>query len=323
VTRIAFASMLLAINLATPSRAQVYPSRPITMIVPLPAGSAFDVAARLVAERMQTFLGQPIVVDNVTGASGSVGTGRVARAAPDGYTLVFGGLITHVINPATLSLSYDPVEDFEPVALIAATPLLIISRKDIPANDLKTLIAWLKDNPNNATQGTGGPGSLTHVAGIFFQRQTGTRFRTVPYRGASAAINDIIAGHIDFMFDLAPNSLPHLSSGTIKAYAVTAHDRLTGASNIPTVDEAGLPSFYMAAWQAIWAPKRTPPGIIEKLNAAVVDALASPALRARLAGLGQQSFPHEEQSAQALARLHEAERQKWWPIIKAESGKPQ
>jgi tripartite-type tricarboxylate transporter receptor subunit TctC len=321
--RAAFVAILLAVSPAMGARAHVYPSRAITMIVPLPAGSAFDVTARLIAERMQTFLGQPVVVDNVTGASGSVGTGRVARAAPDGYTLVFGGLITHVINAATLSLSYDALEDFAPIAPIAATPLLIVSRKDVPASDLKSFIAWLKSNPNSVTQGSGGPGSLTHVAGIFFQRQIGTRFRIVPYRGASAAMNDLVGGRIDFMFDLVPNSLPQLSADTIKAYAVTADHRLAVASNIPTVDEAGVPGFHMAAWQAIWAPKGTPLAIIEKLNAAVVDALASPALRARLAELGQQSFPREEQSAEALINLHRAEWQKWWPIIKAEKENPQ
>jgi tripartite-type tricarboxylate transporter receptor subunit TctC len=296
-----------------------YPSRPVTMVVPLPPGSAFDVTARLLAERLQEQLGQRVIVDNQTGASGSIGTGRCAHAAPDGYTICFGGVGTHVLNAAILALPYDVLKDFEPVSLIATAQLLIVARQAMAANDLKELIAWLKANPGKASQGTGGPGSLTHVAGISLQAATGTRFGSVPYRGAGAAINDLVAGHIDIMIDLAPNSLPHVRAGTVKAYAVMAPTRLAAAPEIPTVDEAGLPGFYMSAWQALWAPKGTPATVIARLNAAIVEALADPAVRARLADLGQETFPQLQQTPAALGALQKAEIAKWWPIIKAAS----
>jgi tripartite-type tricarboxylate transporter receptor subunit TctC len=310
-------AIVCAVMWGAGAQAQDFPSRPITMIVPLPAGSAFDVTARVLAERMQVSLGQPVIVENVTGAAGSVGTGRVARAAPDGYTLAFGGLITHVINGAVLKLPYDVLNDFSPVSPIATIDLLIVAKKDMPADDLTGLVAWLKANPNKAAQGSGGPGSLTHIAGVFFQKQTGTRFAIVPYRGAGSAINDLVAGHIDFMFDLAPNSLAHMRAGAIKAYAVMARRRLRAAPDLPTVDEAGLPGFYMTAWEAIWAPKGTPKSVIDKLDAAVVDALASPAVASRLAELGQEVFPRDQQTPDSLAALHKAELDKWRPIIKA------
>jgi len=299
------------------AQAQIYPSRPVTMVVPLPPGSAFDVTARLLTERMRDVLGQPVIVENLTGASGSIGTGRCARAVPDGYTLCFGGVNTHVLNGAVLALSYDALKDFEPVSLIATAQLLIVAKKAMAANDLKELIAWLKANPGKASQGTGGPGSLTHIVGVSFQQETGTRFGAVPYRGAGAAINDLVAGHLDIMIDLAPNSLPHVRAGRIKAYAVTAKTRLTAARDIPTVDEAGLPGFYMSAWQAVWVPKGTPASVIGRLNAAIVDALVDPAVRSRVADLGEEIFPPEQQTPEALASLQKAEIERWWPIIKA------
>jgi len=297
-------------------RAEVYPSRPITMVVPLPAGFAFDLTARVLAEHLRASLGQPVIVENVTGASGSIGVGRVARAAPDGYTLIFGGLNTHVLNGAALALPYDVLADFAPVALVATTGLLIVSNKTVPAADLHELIAWLKANPGKASQGTGGPGSLTHFAGIYFQQKTGTRFASIPYRGGGAAINDLLAGNIDMLIDLAPNSLPHLRAGAIKAYAVLAKERLAAAPDVPTVDEAGLPGLYMSAWQAIWAPKGTPSAVIDRLNGAIVDALADPALQARLAERGEGIFPREQQTSAALAAWQKAEIDRWWPIAK-------
>jgi tripartite-type tricarboxylate transporter receptor subunit TctC len=303
--------------------AQVYPSRPITVVVPLPAGGAFDVTARVLAEHMRTSLGRPVIVENVTGAAGSIGTGQVARAAPDGYTLIFGGLNTHVINPAFLALPYNVLNDFEPIALTATVPLLIVAKKAMPANDLQELIAWLKANPDKASLGTGGRGNVSHLAAVFFQRETDTRIGFVPYRAAGAAINDLVAGHVDVMTDLASNSLPHVRAGAIKAYAVTAKNRLAVAPDIPTVDEAGLPGFYMEAWQAIWAPKRTPSAVIERLNASIMAALADPAVRSRLADIGQDIFPPERQTPRALAAFHKAEAEKWWPIIKAAGIKPE
>jgi tripartite-type tricarboxylate transporter receptor subunit TctC len=209
------------------------------------------------------------------------------------------------------------LKDFEPVSLIATAQLLIVAKKAMPASDLTELIAWLKANPDKASQGTGGAGSLTHLAGVSLQAETGARFRSVPYRGAAAAINDLVAGHIDIMIDLAPNSLPHVRAGTIKAYAVMAKTRLAAAPDIPTVDEAGLPGFHMSAWQALWMPKGTPMSVIAKLNAAIVDSLADPTVHSRLADLGQEGFPREQQTPEALGALQKAEIAKWWPIIKA------
>jgi tripartite-type tricarboxylate transporter receptor subunit TctC len=304
-------------------RADVYPSRPIMLVVPLPAGFTFDLTARLLAEHMRASLGQPVIVENVTGASGSIGVGRVARAAPDGYVLCFGGLNTHVLNAAVLTLPYDVVTDFAPIALVATAPLVIVTNKAVAANDLTQLIAWLKANPGKASQGTGGPGSLTHFAGVYFQQRTGTRFGAIPYRGGGAAINDLMAGTIDLLIDLAPNSLPHLRAGAIKAYAVLAKTRLPAAPGIPTVDEAGLPGLHVSAWQAIWAPKGTPPAVIAKLNGAIVEALADPALRARLADLGEDVFPPEQRTPAALAAWQKAEIEKWWPVAKALKGEAQ
>jgi len=296
---------------------QVYPGRPVTLLVPFPAGGAIDTLGRILAERMRGSLGQPVIVENVTGGSGSIGTGRVARARGDGYTLGLGALATHVVNGAVLKLEYDVRSDFEPVSLLAMQPLLIVGKKQIPAKDLKELIAWLKANPDKASFGTGGPGSVTHLAGVLFQTESGTRFGFVPYRGAVAAMQDLVAGQIDIMIDQAPNALPQVRAGAIKAYAITAGSRLAAAPDIPTVDEQGLPGVHISIWQALFAPKGTPKTIIAKLNAAVMDALADPAMRGRLADLGQYVFPRDQQTPEALDAFHEAEIAKWWPIIKA------
>jgi tripartite-type tricarboxylate transporter receptor subunit TctC len=301
---------------AGPAPAQSYPSHPITIIVPLAAGGPIDTIARIVAEGMRASLGQPIIIENVTGASGSLGVGRVARAAPDGYTLSLGYLGTHVFNGATYTLPYDLLNDFEPVSLLVSNPLLIVARKAVPANDLKELVAWLKANPGKASQGTTGVGGSSHVAGIYFQRETGTRFQLVPYRGAAPMMQDLLAGQIDLMFDFAANSLPQVRGGTIKAFAVTAPSRLATAPDIPTVDEAGLPGFYMTAWEGIWAPKGTPKAIVDKLDAAIVRALADPSARQRLTDLGQEIYPRDQQTPEALDALQRSEIKKWWPLIK-------
>jgi tripartite-type tricarboxylate transporter receptor subunit TctC len=301
------------------AHAQVYPSRPITMIVPVPTGGAFDVTARILSEHMRASLGRPVIVENVTGAAGSIGTGQVARAAPDGYTLISGGLNTHVINPAFLALQYKVLSDFEPIALTTTVPLLIVAKKAMPPNDLQELIAWLKANPDKASLGTGGRGNVSHLAAVFFQRETGTRMGFVPYRAAGAAINDLVAGHVDVMMDIASNSLPHVRAGTIKAYAVTAKARLPSAPEIPTVDEAGLPGFYTSTWYGLWAPRGTPRPVIAKLNAAVVEALADPVVQTRLGDQGLEFPPPEQQTPEALGAHHKAEIEKWWPIFKAAS----
>jgi tripartite-type tricarboxylate transporter receptor subunit TctC len=297
------------------AHAQTYPSRPITLIVPFPAGGSTDAVGRILVERMRTSLGQPIVIENVGGAGGSIGVGRVARAAPDGYTLDIGQWDTHVANGATYPLTYDLMKDFEPIALISSNPFLVLARKTMPADDLKGLIAWLKSNPDKATQAI--PTAGSHVAGILLQKQTDTRFAFVPYRGGGPAMQDLVAGQIDMMIIQAAVALPQVRGGAIKAYAVTAKSRFAAAPGVPTVDEAGLPGLYISGWFALFAPKGTPKPVIDKLNAAVVDALGNANVRARLADLGQEIPLREQQTPEALAAFHRAEVEKWWPIIKA------
>jgi tripartite-type tricarboxylate transporter receptor subunit TctC len=297
------------------ARTQSYPSRPITIVVPFAAGGATDVIGRIVAEGMKQSLGQPVIIENVTGANGSIGVGRVARAMPDGYTIGIGHWSTHVVNGAIYPLQYDVLADFEPISLIASNPELIVAKNQMPANDLKELIAWLKANPDKASQATAGAGSAPHLAGVFFQKETATRYQFVPYRGAAPAIQDLLAGQIDIMIDDPTNFLPLTRARRIKAYAVTAKKRLVAAPDIPTADESGLPGFYFSRWHALWAPKGTPKDTIGKLNAAVVDALADANARARLADLGQEIFPRDQQ-APDLRAYQKAEIEKWWPIVK-------
>jgi len=308
---------MLAIAGSALAEAQTFPSRPVTIVVPFAAGGPIDTLARVVAERMRAPLGQPVVIENVSGAAGSIGVGRVARATPDGYTLVAGFWGTHVVNAATQTLAYDVLNDFEPILQMSSNVQVVVGRKTMPANDLKGLIAWLKANPDTAAVGTAGGGSPQHVDGVFFQNATGTRFRFVPYRGGAPAMQDLVAGQIDLIFADQTTSLPQARSGSIKAFAVTGKRRLAAAPDIPTVDEAGLPGFYCSVWNALFAPKGTPGDVIAKLNAAAVEALGEPAVRQRLADLGQQIVPREEQTPEALAALHRAEIDKWWPIIRA------
>jgi tripartite-type tricarboxylate transporter receptor subunit TctC len=298
--------------------AQNFPSRPITIVVPFAAGGPTDVIARVIGERLRGTLGQTVIIENVTGGAGSIGVGRVVRAAPDGYTIGIGHWGTHVVNGATYTLQYDLLKDLAPVAMLASTPSLIVSKSTVPAKDLKELVTWLKANPGKATQGSGGAGSAAHIHGVFFQQRTSTQFQHVPYRGAAPAMQDLVAGQIDLMIDQVPNSLPHARAGKIKAYAVTAKTRLEAGPDIPTVDEAGLPGFHTSVWHGLWAPRATPNNVIAALNTAVVDALADPKVRQRLmADLSQEIPSRAEQTPEALGAFQKAEIEKWWPVIKA------
>jgi tripartite-type tricarboxylate transporter receptor subunit TctC len=296
--------------------AQTYPSRPVTMVVPYAPGGPTDTIARIMAEHMRGSLGQPVIIENVSGAGGSIGVARVARANPDGYTLSVGNLSSHVMNGAVYALPYDLIADFAPVSLLSFQPMLIVARKSLPADDLRGLVAWLKANAGNATVGIQGVGTAGHVFAVFFQKKIGTPLALVPYRGAGPAMQDLLAGQIDCMIDTPTNSLPQVRGGTIKAYAVTTESRLASAPDIPTVDEAGLAGFHFSFWQALWAPKGTPAPVMDKLNAAVAASLADPAIRQRFAEQGQEVPAVAQQTPQALAAYHKAEIEKWWPIVK-------
>jgi len=317
------AAALSILTGAVGARAQGYPAHPITMIVPANAGGPTDTIGRILAAGMQGSLGQNVIIENIGGASGTLGTGRLVRAPADGYTIGLGGWNHYVVNGAVYALPYDLLSDFAPVSLIVSGPQLILSRKTVPANDLKEFIAWLKASPNPVTFGTGGVGAPGHISGLSFQDITGLHFQFVPYRGAGPAMQDLAAGHIDMTFDQPTGALPQVRAGNVKAYAVTAKNRLASAPDIPTVDEAGLGGFYASIWHGMWVPKATPKEIIAKLDAAIVDALADAGVRQRLADLGQDIFPREQQTPQALAAYHKAEIEKWWPIIKAAGIKPE
>jgi tripartite-type tricarboxylate transporter receptor subunit TctC len=295
--------------------AQSYPTRPVTLIVPYPAGGPSDVLTRILAERLKTALGQPIIVENVTGAGGSIGVGRVARSAPDGYTLAIGHNQTHVINGASMNLPYDVVKDFEPVSLIADTPQWVISRKTLPANDVKELIAWLK--ANKATAGSVGVGGPTDLSALSFQKQTGTQFQFVPYRGGAPLVQDMLANQIDIAFGQAANYLGQVRQGQLKAFAVLSKERWWAAPDVPTMDEAGVPGLHASFWHGLWAPKGTPKEIIAKLNAAIVESLADPVVQQRLKDIGQEPWPRDKQTPQALTARQKSEIEVWWPVIKA------
>jgi tripartite-type tricarboxylate transporter receptor subunit TctC len=272
--------------------------------------------ARILSEPMRATLGQSIIVENVTGAAGSIGVGRVARAAPDGYTLSIGHWSTHVVNGAIYPLPYDLLRDLEPIVLLPSNPMIVVSKSAVPAKNLNEFVGWIKANEGKVSAGTAGAGSATHVAGVYFQNITGTRFQFVPYRGTGPALQDLVAGQIDFIVDQASNSLQHVRDGKIRAYAVTASARLPSAPDIPTVAEAGLPSLDISVWYGLWAPKGTPKEIIAKLNAAAVQALSEPAVRQRFAELGLDMPPRDRLTPEALAAYQKAEIEKWWPVIK-------
>jgi tripartite-type tricarboxylate transporter receptor subunit TctC len=299
------------------ARADDYPSRIVTLVVPFPAGGVTDMLGRLFANRMAATLGQSVIVENAGGASGSIGVGRVARALPDGYTFVLGNVETNVFNGAELPLQYDVVKDFAPIALLPSYPFMIVTKNAVPAKDLKELIAWLKANADKVTQGTVNVGTMQQLCGLSIQQRIGARWQFVPYRGGTPAMQDMLAGQIDFMCTASGSFLPLVQSGQIRAYAVTAKSRMAAAPDIPTVDEAGLPSVYASVWNALWAPKATPPAVIAKLNAAAVQAMADPALAQRVTEMGLDMPPRDQSAPQALADYQQAEIEKWWPIIKA------
>jgi len=297
--------------------AETYPTRPITIVVPFPAGGPTDTLARIMADHMRTSLGQSVIIENVSGGAGSVGVGRVARAAPDGYTVSIGHWNTHVVNGATLNLPYDVLNDFEPVSLLADTPIWMVARKTLPPKDLKELIAWLKQNPDKATAGTVGVGGASDVTATYFQNVTGTKFQFVPYRGGAPLNQDLAAGHIDRNLGMAASTYPLVRSGQIKAYAMMTQARWWAAPDVPTMEEAGVPGLYASFWHGLWVPKGTPKNAIARLNSAVRSALADPAVRQRFADQGQQIPSLEQQSPEALGAHQQAEIKKWWPIIKA------
>jgi tripartite-type tricarboxylate transporter receptor subunit TctC len=294
-----------------------YPTRPITMIVPFPAGGATDTLARFLGEKMRPVLGQPIVIENVGGAAGSIGVTRAVRSAPDGYTLSIGTSTTHMLTGGLYHLPFDLLKDLEPVILIGSEPLMLIGKKDFPADDLKGLIAWLKANPGKASVGIAGVGATGHLAGISFQKATGTKFEFVPYRGNGPALQDLLGGQIDFMMEPSSNFRSQLGTGNLKPFAVTGHTRLPSAPKIPTVDEAGVPGFFASLWYGLWVPKGTSKDIIAKLNATMTQVLFDPQVRQRFADLGIQMTPIDQQSPEALRAYQKAGAERWWPIIKA------
>src|SRR5580704_8075634 len=298
-------------------RAQTYPSRPITIIIPFPPGGANDVLGRILAERMRELINQAVIIENVGGASGTIGVGRAVRALADGHTINIGSLTSHVLTGAIYKLPYDLLKDLEPVALLASEPLMIAGRKDFPAANLRELIAWLKANPGKASQGNPGAGSTGHITGIRFRRETGTQFQSIPYRGGGPAIQDLVAGPIDLRIEPSSTFAHLFPWGTVKPYAVAAEARLPAAPNVPTVDEAGLPGFYVSLWIGLWVPKGTPKTVIANLNNTAVEALGGTVVRQRLADFGQSVPPREQQTPEALGAFQKAEIEKWWPIIKA------
>jgi tripartite-type tricarboxylate transporter receptor subunit TctC len=297
--------------------AQNYPTRAMTMIVPFPAGGATDTLARFLAEKMRAVLGQPVIIENVAGAAGSLGVARAVRSAADGYTLSIGTSTTHMLTGGLYALQFDLLKDLEPVIQIGSEPLLIVGRKSLPADDLKGLIAYLKANPDKASVGIAGVGATGHLTGISFQKETGTRFQFVPYRGNAPAMQDLLAEQIDFMIEPSSNFKSLVGAGSVKPYAITGRTRLLSSPDIPTADEAGLAGFFASLWYGLWVPKDTPKDIIAKLNAIMVQVLADPSVQKRFDELGIQITPPALQSSEALRGFQKAEAERWWPIIKA------
>jgi tripartite-type tricarboxylate transporter receptor subunit TctC len=315
--RTILAALLAVFAFGSTALAENFPSHPITIVVPFSAGGPSDAMARILAERMKVTLGETLLVENVTGAGGSIGVGRAVRSPPDGYTISFGHLGTHVANGAIYKLGYDLIADLEPVVLLPSNPMIVVSKNAVPAKSLKELLEWLKSRPTPATAGTAGAGSGSHIAGLYFENVSGIKLQYVPYRGTAPALNDLVAGQIDIIIDQTSNSINQVRGGNIRAYAITADKRIESAPDVPTVDEAGLPGFHMTLWSGLWVPKGTPKDIVDKLNAAAVDALNDPAVRKQLENLGLQMPPKDQLTPEALGAWQKAEIAKWWPVIKA------
>jgi tripartite-type tricarboxylate transporter receptor subunit TctC len=316
-------AIALAVGGAPAGAAQSYPSHPITIIVPFPAGGPTDTLARLLGERMRVSLGQPVIIETVTGAGASIGVARAAQAAPDGYTLSIGNWTSHVGAGAMYPAVHDAVLEMQPISRISATPLMIVGKNALPPKTAQELIAWLKANPGKASAATVGAGSGAHICVLYFQQKTGTDFQLVPYRGGAPVMQDLVAGQIDFFCAEASQTLPFLRSGAIRAFAVMSKERWPAAPDVPTMDEVGVSGMYISFWHGLWAPKGTPREIVAKLNGAVVDTLADTNVRQRLTELGHVIATREEQTPEALGAFHRAEIEKWWPIIKAANVKPE
>jgi tripartite-type tricarboxylate transporter receptor subunit TctC len=297
--------------------AENFPSRPVTVIVPFAPGALNDIVARLLSDVMGKTLGQPVVVENLTGADGTIATNRVARAAPDGYTIVVGNWNTQVANSLIYSLQYDMTKDFVPVMLLPAAPMVLVAKKTTPATDLKSFIAWLKANPDKASMGTAGVGSPPHMLALLFRQRTETQYGLIPYRGAGPAMQDVIAGQIDATFITVAPALPQIASGNVKVFGLTAPKRMAAAADISTMDEAGLPNFYFSYWSGLYAPRGTPPDVVRAIGAAAVAAMNDPQVRQKLDSQAFVTPPADQQTAQALAELQRAEIAKWAPVIKA------
>jgi tripartite-type tricarboxylate transporter receptor subunit TctC len=311
-------TLALVLLAATIARgAEVFPTRPITLVVPYPPGGVTDTLARLLADRMKAAVGQNIVIENVGGAGGSIGIGRVSRATPDGYTIAIGSSETHVLNAVSLALPYDVVTDFAPVVQLPAYPFLIVSPNTVPATTLKDFVAWIKANPAKVTQGTVGYGTIQHMCGIVLQTALGVSWQLVPYRGGAPAMQDLLSGQFNLMCTASGSFLPLVRAKQIRAYAITMEKRAASAPDIPTADEAGLPGLHLLTWNALWAPKGTPKPVVARLNAAAVQAMADAKFKQRMIELALEMPPSDQLTPEALAALQKAEIAKWWPLMKA------
>jgi tripartite-type tricarboxylate transporter receptor subunit TctC len=315
--RLLFVVAFAALCAAAPARAETFPSRPVTIVVPYPPGGVTDALVRLLADRMRTTLGQPVVIENIGGAAGTIGVERVTHAAPDGYTLALGNVEAIVFVPVTMTIGYDPLTDLEPVALLPSYPFILVTNNDVPAQNLKELTAWFKASPDKVLQGTVGAGTMQQLCGLLIQKTLGTKWQFVPYKGGPPAMQDLLAGQINFMCTTTGGFLPLVHAGKIRAYAVTARKRIAAAPEIPTADEAGLPGIYTSVWNALWVPKGTPKEAIAKLNAAAAAAMAEPEFQKRVVDMGLDMPDTDQRTPEALGALRKADVDKWWPLIKA------